>query len=120
MPAVRWQTVLRYSVPVAVILGALGVATLSQAQQTVASAQDQIGLNFETASIKPLKSKVGPIQLSILPNRVEIKNLSLSALILRAFDLAAFSFPRRIGSINLPSMSNPPAAARPLPPKCEA
>jgi uncharacterized protein (TIGR03435 family) len=46
--------------------------------------------SFEAASIKPLKEPFGPFHYTVLPNRLDAKNLSLGVLISRAYDLADF------------------------------
>jgi uncharacterized protein (TIGR03435 family) len=50
----------------------------------------QTPASFEAASIKPLKDPFGPNHFTVLPNRLDVKNLSLGYLILQAFDLPDF------------------------------
>ena len=44
--------------------------------------------SFEAASIKPLKQSTGEFHFTVLPNRLDVKNLTLGFLISRAYDLA--------------------------------
>src|SRR5580698_6030420 len=45
---------------------------------------------FEAASVKALKDPFGPNHFTVLPNRLDVKNLSLGYLIQQAYDLPAF------------------------------
>lgn len=55
---------------------------------TVAIAQPPA--SFEAASVKPLKEPFGPNHFTVLPNRLDVKNLSLGYLIEQAYDLPDF------------------------------
>jgi uncharacterized protein (TIGR03435 family) len=55
---------------------------------TVAIAQPPA--SFEAASVKPLKDPLGPNHFTVLPNRLDVKNLSLGYLIEQAYDLPDF------------------------------
>jgi len=57
------------------------------------------GISFEAASIKPLKSSEGTFHYNVLPNRLDVKNMSLRFLIEDAYDLPDFeiSVPDSIG-----------------------
>jgi uncharacterized protein (TIGR03435 family) len=57
-----------------------------------AAAFAQAPASFEAAAIKPLQSSVGPFHFTVLPNRLDVKNLSLSYLIEQAYDLPGFQF----------------------------
>jgi uncharacterized protein (TIGR03435 family) len=46
--------------------------------------------SFEAASIKPLKISEGPFHFTVLPNRLDVKNLSLGYLIEQAYEVQAF------------------------------
>ena len=50
----------------------------------------QQGQSFDVASIKPLKIPDGPFHFNVLPERLDVKNLSLRFLIEEAFDLPHF------------------------------
>jgi uncharacterized protein (TIGR03435 family) len=50
------------------------------------SAQDS-AVSFEAASVKPLKSSVGPFHFTVLPNRLDVHNMNLQFLIKWAYDL---------------------------------
>lgn len=43
--------------------------------------------SFDAASVKPLKSSEGPFHFTILPNRLDVKNINLRYLIKQAYDL---------------------------------
>jgi uncharacterized protein (TIGR03435 family) len=43
--------------------------------------------SFEAASVKPLKSSVGPFHFTVLPNRLDVHNMNLRFLIKQAYDL---------------------------------
>ena len=61
------------------ILAALAAAAFVQAPTT-----------FEAASIKTRPNPYGPTHLTVLPNRLEVENLSLGYLIQQAYDLPPF------------------------------
>jgi uncharacterized protein (TIGR03435 family) len=50
----------------------------------------QTPASFEAASVKALKDPFGPNHFTVLPNRLDVKNLSLGFLIQEAYDLPAF------------------------------
>lgn len=52
----------------------------------VVSAQDSV-VSFEAASVRPLKSSVGPFHFTVLPDRLDVHNMDLQFLIKRAYDL---------------------------------
>src|ERR1035438_8403505 len=60
--------------------GATGVAAYAQAAPDSA-------LSFEAASVKALKDSEGAFHFTVLPNRLDIKNMSLGFLIKQAYDL---------------------------------
>ena len=47
--------------------------------------------SFDAASLTPLQSSVGPLHFTFLPNRLDVKNLSLGYLIERAYDVPDFA-----------------------------
>ena len=47
-------------------------------------------LSFEAASVKPLKGPVGPMHFTVLPNRLDVKNMNLKFLIEDAYDIPDF------------------------------
>jgi uncharacterized protein (TIGR03435 family) len=47
-------------------------------------------LSFEAASVKPLKDPVGPKHFTVLPNRLDVKNMNLKFLIEDAYDIPDF------------------------------
>jgi uncharacterized protein (TIGR03435 family) len=55
-----------------------------------AAAIAQTPTSFEAASVKALKDPFGPNHFTVLPNRLDVKNLSLGYLIEQAFDLPDF------------------------------
>lgn len=57
------------------------------------------GLSFEAASIKPLRSSEGAFHYNVLPNRLDVKDMSLRFLIEEAWDLPDFelSVPDSVG-----------------------
>jgi uncharacterized protein (TIGR03435 family) len=55
-----------------------------------AAAFAQTPASFEAASIKPLKISEGPFRFTVLPNRLDVRNLSLGYLIRQAYDVQAF------------------------------
>lgn len=54
------------------------------------SASQAATLSFEAAAITPLKSRDGAFQFTVLPNRLDVKNLSLGFLIRQAYDIPDF------------------------------
>lgn len=76
-------TFARRSLPATIALAALA-GPLAIGMQTAPP------LSFEAASITPLKSGQGPFHFTVLPNRLDVKNLSLGFLIREAYDLAAY------------------------------
>ena len=57
---------------------------LALAAMAAAAVQAQ---SFEAASIQPLKQADSPFHFTVLPNRLDVKNLSLAYLIMQAFDV---------------------------------
>jgi uncharacterized protein (TIGR03435 family) len=55
-----------------------------------AAAFGQTQATFEAASIKTRPSPYGPTHFTVLPNRLDLENLSLGFLIQQAFDLPSF------------------------------
>jgi len=62
----------------------------SNFQTEAVPALAQTPTSFEAASIKPLKNAEGPFHFTVLPNRLDVKNMSLGYLILQAYDLPDF------------------------------
>ena len=88
----RAKKLLLASAGVAALAGPLvigiGQAPAIRAQSRVAT-EPAPALSFEAASVKALKDAPGPIHFTVLPNRLDVKNMSLGFLIEQAYDLAA-------------------------------
>lgn len=55
------------------------------------SATAQTTASFEAASIKPVKFGAGSFHFTVLPNRLDVQNMSLGYLIAQAYDLPDFA-----------------------------
>jgi len=67
------------------------LACCLDAQQPSASS------SFEAAAITPVPNPYGAFHFNILPNRLDVKNMSLSYLIQQAYDLADYQVIKRTG-----------------------
>ncbi len=72
----------RTNLVIAALVGALSGAAAQQASPAA--------LSFDAASVKPRPSPEGPIHFNVLPNRLDVGNMSLSFLIQQAYDLPPF------------------------------
>ena len=67
-----------------VVVGVLNTPTIRAQSAQVAP---DSALSFEAASVKALKGGEGPLHFTVLPNRLDVKNMSLEFLIKQAYEL---------------------------------
>jgi uncharacterized protein (TIGR03435 family) len=85
------------------LLASAAVAAIASPLATgalVLRGQTATTLSFEAASVKPLQTGAGPSHFTVLPNRLDVKNLSLRFLILQAYDLADYQLSGPDGPLN--------------------
>jgi uncharacterized protein (TIGR03435 family) len=82
------------------IAGPLATGMLLQSGQAQERESEAAPLSFEAASIKPVETREGPFHFTVLPNRLDVKNLSLGFLILQAYDLPAYALSGPEGLVN--------------------